>query len=275
MFAWVQSSSCVVLWPSRQARDVYVIQESTQLGLNEGLMLAQCEKHGHEGISLVPSLPLRDVLGDPQLVFPQIRTMRSNPLLELPDSGLDLLPRKVPLKRPEEHHPGQNQKELPTTSLLASHSQSDLENSFEDVKHRPYHLGTLLEQIGEVSTAVGSNISPTSTYNVCVKIPLMVNTKIILLGDQHQSSSRTVWQLSVRAQHRETIPSQSEDPSSCGESTTVVSPLKCPNRQHGHPATRAPLHKLQLKNNLPNVPQCSCLDQVGQGLSATSTLERH
>ena len=35
MFAWVQSSSFVVLWPSRQARDVYVIQESTQLGLNE------------------------------------------------------------------------------------------------------------------------------------------------------------------------------------------------------------------------------------------------
>ena len=33
-------------------------------------MLAQCEKHGHEGISLLPSLPLRDVLGDPQLVLP-------------------------------------------------------------------------------------------------------------------------------------------------------------------------------------------------------------
>ena len=63
--------------PARQTCDVNVIQEGTQLlitrqsclGFDEGLMLAQREEHGHEGIALLPSLPLCDVL---QLVFPHV-----------------------------------------------------------------------------------------------------------------------------------------------------------------------------------------------------------
>ena len=83
-FAMVEVDACVgpeflfhngvrFCGPARQTCDVDVIQGGTQLliarqpclGLNEGLMLGQCEEHGHEGISLLSSLPLRDVLGDP------------------------------------------------------------------------------------------------------------------------------------------------------------------------------------------------------------------
>ena len=38
------------------------------------LCLAQCEQHGHEGVALLPSLTLCDVLCDPSLIFPQARS---------------------------------------------------------------------------------------------------------------------------------------------------------------------------------------------------------
>ena len=59
--------------PQRHAPHLHVLSHvQSRLHDNQRSVLSQCVQHGHEGIPLLPSLPLWNALRDTHLVFPQI-----------------------------------------------------------------------------------------------------------------------------------------------------------------------------------------------------------